>query len=126
MTQLIVRTIRLNGKPASHWVSATMPNAPLEPLGRVLGLGLAPAVRSQSRIPLVAAVFPETAFAPTDTIEPVDGLDAGDVLGVLVADVTLDPQPQRRAMGDRQGLAVHAIGENGLGMEGVEQIEAFV
>src|SRR5207244_401359 len=53
---------------------------------------------SQPRIPLVAAIFPEAALALADTVEPFDGLDAGQVFGVLVADLALDAQPQRRAV----------------------------
>src|SRR5436190_22998339 len=81
---------------------------------------------SQPRIPLVAAIFPEAALALADAVESFDGLDAGQVFGVLVADLALDPQPQRRAVADRQRIAVHAVGQNGLRMQRIEQVEALV
>src|SRR5258708_7216315 len=81
---------------------------------------------SLPRIPLVAAVLPEAAFAAGDLGKAIQGLDAVDVFGVLVADMTLHPQPQRRTMSDRQGFAVHPVSHNGLRMEGVEQVEGFV
>ena len=59
-------------------------------------------------------------------LSEVDGLDAGDVFGVLVADLALHPEAKRRAMLDRQCLAVHAIGEDGLRVKGVEQVDAFI
>src|SRR5258705_124305 len=65
-----------------------------------------PPLISESPIPLVAAVFPEAALAAADAVEPLDRLDAGDELRMLVADVALDPQPQRRAVAHRQRLAV--------------------
>jgi hypothetical protein len=46
---------------------------------------------SDPAVPLVAAVFPEAALATPDAVEPLDRLDPGDELGVLVADVALDP-----------------------------------
>src|SRR5215469_3221347 len=81
---------------------------------------------SQPRVPLVAAVLPEAAPAARDVAEAVRHFDAVDVFGVFVADLPLDPQPQRRAVGDRQGLAVHHIGQNGLRMHRVEQIDALI
>ena len=47
-------------------------------------------------------------------------------LACLVAELAFDPKPQRRAMADRQGAVVHAVGEDGLRMEGVDQVDALV
>ena len=77
-------------------------------------------------VPLVAAVLPEAAAAAAEAGEAVDQLDAHDVFRLLVAELALDPQPQRRAMRDRQVLAVHAIGQDRLRMEGVDEVDAFV
>ena len=59
-------------------------------------------------------------------VEPVGHLDAHDVFGLLVAELALDPQPQRRAMGDRQRPRRSGMGQDGLGMEGVDQVDALV
>ena len=54
---------------------------------------------SNPRVPLVAAVLPEAAATARDLGEIVDRLDAHDVFGHLVAELTLDPEPEaaRRA-----------------------------
>src|SRR3982074_2618242 len=83
-------------------------------------------LRSDPAVPLVTAVFPEAALAAPDAVESLDRLHPGDELGVLVADVTLDPQPQRRAVAHRARRAVHVVGQDGLRMEGIEQVDAFV
>src|SRR5262245_12702285 len=118
--------------PWARWVPALRARAclrRLRPLGRddAGGASHAPIIApSEPSIPLIAAVLPESAFAAANAIEAVDRLDARDELGVLVADVTFDPQTQRRAVLYRQRTAVHFMGENGLGVEGIEQVDAFV
>src|SRR5260370_14033933 len=81
---------------------------------------------SLPRIPLVAAVLPEAALAAGDVGKAIHRLDAVDVFGVLVADMTLHPQPQRRTVSDRQGFALHPVGHNGLRMEAGEQADALL
>ena len=51
----------------------------------VLSAGLDP------RVPLVAAVFPETAVPTPQARQAVDELDAHQVLGLLVTELPLDP-----------------------------------
>ena len=52
--------------------------------------------------------------------------EAHQVLGLLVAELALDPQAQRRAVRHRQVLAVHAVGQDGLRVEGVNEVDALV
>jgi hypothetical protein len=52
-------------------------------------------------------------------------LDA-HIFGVLVAELAFDPQPERRAMRHGQGRAVHLVGQDGLRMVGVDQVDALV
>ena len=59
-------------------------------------------------------------------IEPLHGLDASDVFGVLVADLALDPQPQRRAVADGKRRVVESMRKYRLRMESVDQINAFI
>ncbi len=50
--------------------------------------------RSNPCVPLIAAVFPETAIAAPQTGKAVDDLNAHDVFGLLVAELPFDPQTQ--------------------------------
>ena len=55
---------------------------------------------SDSGIPLIAAIFPKTALTAPYIVEFVADFDAHHVFGMLVAEMALDAQTQRRAMGD--------------------------
>jgi hypothetical protein len=77
-------------------------------------------------IPLIPAIFPEAAFTALNTSVAIDGVNAHDVFGHLVAELTLHPQPQRRTMRHSQRLAIQLIGENGLGMDGIDKVDGFI
>ncbi|EEF25729.1 conserved hypothetical protein, partial [Ricinus communis] len=78
-----------------------------------------------ARIPFVAPVFPVAAVTAPQVLQAVDDLDAHDVLGLLVAELPLHAQAQRRAVADARVAAVHAVGEQGLRVKGIDQVEAF-
>src|SRR5665647_3348153 len=82
--------------------------------------------RSNSGVPLVAEIFPEPTASPAHHGKARYRLDALHVLGVLVAQLALDAQADRRAMRHAQRRAVHVIGEDRLRMEGVDQVDALV
>ena len=63
-----------------------------------------------SRVPGIAKVFPIAALAPTKRCETLDRLDPHDVFCHLVAELTFDTQPQRRAMRNVQRLVIHIVG----------------
>src|SRR5258705_6278379 len=84
------------------------------------------ASRSDARVPLVAAIFPVPALALSDGVESLDELDATHVLGRLVAELALDPEAERRAVGHRQRLLVHVVRENGLLVGRVLEIDTLV
>src|SRR5271165_4390600 len=84
------------------------------------------AAASDARVPFVAAVLPVAALAAVQARQAVGELDALDVLGLLVAELALDPEAQRGAVGDVERPAVHGVGDQGLGMAGIHQREAFV
>ncbi len=85
------------------------------------------APRLDSGIPLVAAlILPIAALAETDPGEAVDGFDPHHIFGVLVAELALDPEAERRAVADLERAVVHRPGEQGLRVEGVDQIEALI
>src|SRR4029078_9182356 len=81
---------------------------------------------SYSGIPFVATVFPKSAVAATYCREASDGFDPHHVFRHLVTELPLDTQPQWCAIRNRQRLLVHIIGENGLRMESIDQIDALV
>src|SRR5262245_46640104 len=82
---------------------------------------------SDASVPVVVApIFPVSATAQADFSEAADRLHAHDELRVLVPELPLHPQPQRRAVSHRQVLSVHAVCEDGLRMKRVGQIDAFV
>src|SRR5438309_5054346 len=83
-------------------------------------------VSSNSRVPFVALVFPIPSFAAGDGLEALDELDPHDVFSVLVAELSLDPQTDRRAVRHREGFIVQLVGEDGLGMIGVIKVNAFI
>src|SRR6202451_2242437 len=82
--------------------------------------------RSNPRVPFVTAVLPETAAAARDLGEIVDRLDAHDVFGHLVAELALDPEPQRRAVPDFERLVIHLVSKDGLRMKRVDEPDRLV
>src|SRR5688572_31489353 len=83
--------------------------------------------RSDTRIPIIVApVFPVPATALADFGQAVDRFDTHDELRVLVPELALHPQPQRGAVSHRQVTSVHAVGEDGLPMKRVDQVDALV
>ena len=82
--------------------------------------------RSNPAEPVVAAVFPIAALAETHRRETVDQLDLVDVFRHLVAELALDAHAQRRAVFHRQRLAVEAVGENGLRVARIDQVDRAV
>src|SRR5262245_37995399 len=82
--------------------------------------------RSNPRVPFVAVVFPIAAIAPADSVEAVDRLDAGDEFRHLVAELPFYAETHRRTVFQFQRPPIHLVGENGLGMEGIDEIDALV
>jgi hypothetical protein len=78
------------------------------------------------RLSLVTAIFPEPAVAATEHVEPVGQLDAHQIFRLLVAELPFDPRPQRGTMTGRKRSVVESVHKNGLRMESVDQIDAFV
>src|SRR5438067_6710251 len=79
------------------------------------------------RIPFVVdIIFPIATLSALHPREAVDGLDSLDVLGLLIAELALDPQAQRGAVRDRQEMAVQPPGDHRLRVEGVDQVDALV
>src|SRR4051812_37007526 len=82
---------------------------------------------SDAGIPLVAdAILPITALAEADPRQAVDGFDPHHELGVLVAELPFDPEAKRRAVADLEGFVVHRPGEDGLRVEGIDEIDALI
>src|SRR5277367_944171 len=81
---------------------------------------------SDTCIPFVSAILPETAFTAANRTEVLDRLDSHHILRVFVSQLTLDSKPQRSSIGDRQPFAVQVIGEDRLRMKGVDEINTFV
>src|SRR5258707_6512951 len=78
---------------------------------------------SDPGIPFVTTVLPIAALAAGNIGKTVGNFDVMDILGLLVAKLALDPEPERRAMGHIQRLAVHCISNDGLGMKAVAQVD---
>src|SRR5579872_954824 len=81
-------------------------------------IGYAPLILN-SGIPVVAAVFPIATVAAGDSSQVAHELDVLDVLGLLVAELALHPQPQRRSVRHIERFAVHVIGDERLRMVGI-------
>src|SRR5258708_2847821 len=81
---------------------------------------------SDPRIPLITAIFPIAATAAMQIGEALHQLDAHDVFCHLVAELPFEAQPQWRAVGNGQRLAVHLIGEDRLRMRSVNQVDALI
>src|SRR5216683_2431202 len=74
----------------------------------------------------IVKVFPPAATPLPDRIEPINDLDAIDVLRVLVANLHFHAKAERRTVADRQLLAIHSVSEDGLRVERVLQVYALV
>src|SRR5258708_3315550 len=74
----------------------------------------------------IVKVFPPAATPLPDRVEPIDDLDAIDVLRVLVANLHLHAKAERSTVADRQLLAVHSVSQDGLRMERVLEVNALV
>jgi hypothetical protein len=61
---------------------------------------------SYPRVPLITPIFPIAAAAAMQIGEALHQLDAHDVFRHLVAELPFEAQPQRRAVGNGQRLAV--------------------
>src|SRR3546814_16104311 len=82
---------------------------------------------SDPRIPfIVHPILPVTPLPGADAVEARDRLDPGQIFGVLVAQLPLDPQAQRGAVGDRQPPAVERPGEDRLRVERIDEVAAFI
>src|ERR1700756_1032928 len=81
---------------------------------------------SDPRIPLIPAIFPIAAAAAMPLGEALHQPDAHDVLRHLVAELPFEAQPQRRAVGNGQPLAVHVIGEDRLRMRSIDEVDALI
>src|ERR1700732_1948792 len=81
---------------------------------------------SDPRVPLITAIFPIAAVAAVQIGEALHQLDPHDVFRHLVAKLPLEAQPQRRAVGNGQWLAIHVIGEDCLRMHSVDQVDALI
>src|SRR5688500_648376 len=75
---------------------------------------------------MVAAVLPISAAPTAYSRQAGNGFDSGQVLGMLVAELAFDPQPQRRTVTDRERLTVQAIGDDRLWMKRIDQVDALV
>src|SRR5580704_16382294 len=74
----------------------------------------------------IVKVFPPAAAPLPDRVEPIDDLDAIDVLRVLVANLHLYTKAEGRTVADRQLLAIHSVSQDGLRVERVLQVYALV
>src|SRR5690349_6329682 len=71
-------------------------------------------------------ILPIPALALAEPGETVDELDRMKVLRLLVAERTLDPEADRRAVAHRKNLVVEPVGEDCLRVVGVDEIRALV
>src|SRR5579875_3456540 len=81
---------------------------------------------SDSCIPFIAAIFPETALAAPDPIEPIGRFDTHHIFCVFVAELPFDPQPERSAVANGQRFIVQPVCKYCLRMESIDQIDAFI
>ena len=58
--------------------------------------------------------------------EAADRFDAHHIFGHLVAELPLDPQSERRAVLDLEGGEIHLVGQDGLGMKSVDEVDRLV
>src|SRR4051794_26427764 len=108
----IVRAIFLFFRDLENWLSSRVQ----WPISRP----------SNPRIPfIIVAILPEAAFSVPQAGEAVARFDPHQIFGLLVAELALDAQAQRRAVGDLEVAVVERPGEDGLGMEGVDQVDAL-
>src|SRR3990172_3812959 len=90
--------------------------------------GLAPRADrdSDTGIPLIAIVLPRTAIPSSNVVKVIDDLDASQELRHLVPKLSFDPDAQGGPVRKRQRSPIHLMGENGLRMKGVDQVDALV
>src|SRR5690606_41555763 len=62
----------------------------------------------------------------SDLAQIRDDFDMVDIFGVLVAQMPLDPQPQRGTVTHTQWLVVEREGQDGLGMQRVDHVDALI
>src|SRR5260370_697073 len=74
----------------------------------------------------IVKIFPPAAASLADRVEPINDLDAIDVLRVLVAYLHLHAKAERRTVTDRQLLAVHTVSQDGLRVERIIEVYALV
>lgn len=78
-------------------------------------------------IPFIAGhILPEAALAAAHAAQIRDDFDMVDIFGVLVAQMPLDPQPQRGTVTHTQWLVVEREGQDGLGMQRVDHVDALI
>src|SRR5690606_40687212 len=98
-------------------------------LGRLLGR---PSRRDHqggildSTVPVIAIVLPIAALSTAEWSQVIDQLDRVEIFRLLIAQGSLNPQPDRRAVAYRQRLVVETIAEDRLGMIGIHQIRAGI
>src|SRR4026209_916150 len=81
---------------------------------------------SDSAKPVIAIVLPVAAVPLTDHCKAVDELDFPEIFRHLVPERGLRSPPQRCAVLDRKGLAVHAVGEDRLPVTCVGEIDRAI
>lgn len=83
---------------------------PIKPNSCNVVLLLTRQASSNAAIPVVALVLPVAALAKTKVGKAIHNLDSVDILRLLVAKRSLDADTDRRPVGNRQLLAVDAVG----------------
>src|ERR1700733_14762286 len=81
---------------------------------------------SDPGIPGVALILPVAPLPFTDMSVSFDQLDAHDVFRHLIAELALDTKADRSAVCNREDLVVHLVGEDGLRMHGLRQIDTLI
>src|SRR3569833_566988 len=81
---------------------------------------------SDSRVPLVALVFPVAAVAAVQLRKALHRLDAHHVVRMLVAELARDAQAHGRTVRNRQRLVVQLVGQQRLFVERVVEVDALV
>src|SRR6266540_1365978 len=78
---------------------------------------------SYTGVPRVTELRGRRADALADPVETLDDRDTGEEFDALVAKLAGDPQPERRAVIDRQLFSIHAIRQQRLRMQGIAHIK---
>src|SRR6185312_5343952 len=82
--------------------------------------------KSDSRVPIVAVIFPVTAFSGKYVREGADDLDVIDPLRALVAELRRNLHPDGRAVIGIDRSVIEVQGQDRLGVRGLAQIETLV